>query len=71
MKTQMTEQETLEITSANAVALELENAYERINALLSEKAALEAYIASDVAKVVAAAVAAAVAAVAAAKAAAS
>ena len=71
MKTQMTEQETTAATTANAVALELQNAYERIDALLSEKAMLEAMAASNMAAVVAAAVAAAVAAVAAAKAAAS
>ena len=54
MKTQMTEQETTAATAANAMALELENAYARIDALISEKAALEAtleaYIAGDMSK---------------------
>ena len=51
---QMTEQETIDCTTANAMALELENAYARIDALISEKAALEAsleaYIAGDMSK---------------------
>ena len=39
---QMTEQETIDCTTANAMALELENAYARIDALICEKAMLEA-----------------------------